>query len=117
MAWGDSLRGWLNTDESGKALIGALVGGVIGGALLIITPPGVGTPGATVVTTSNFTAFQFFQGCLSGAVAAIVGVVLLMNVDRRDWLRTFATSIFCGYLWPTVLTAGAAFVQALLKKT
>ena len=116
MAWGDSIKGWLNSDESGKALLGAVFGGVIGGALLVITPPGAGTPGAVVVQTSNFSLFQLLQGCFSGAVAAVVGVVLLMNVDRRDWLRTFATSIFCGYLWPTILTAGSAFVQALLKR-
>jgi hypothetical protein len=111
MAWGDSLKTMFTADESGRALCAAMAGGIVGGVMLVMNPPSPGSVGATAAAAViNATPVQIFNTCFMGAVMAVVGVVLILNVDQRNWLRVFATSVLCGYFWPTILSGAASVI-------
>lgn len=101
----------LTSDENTRALIVSSLGGVIGGTLVFIQAHAA--PATAPVGWAAL--WQFLSNCFTGVIAGMVGVVLILNVDRRDWLRTFAIAIICGFSSPKIMVAALDFLQKLVK--
>jgi hypothetical protein len=110
MAWGDNMKGWFNADESGRALMWSVFGGFVGGAMAFVK---VYQAAAAAPVPAPF--LQFLIASFTGVVAAILGVVLVLNVDRRDWLRTFATGILCGFASQKIIDAAGDLLKKLFN--
>jgi hypothetical protein len=49
-------------------------------------------------------------GCILGALAALVGVYLIANTDRKALPRCVVFALMCGFVWQPVIQAGRSLI-------
>jgi fluoride ion exporter CrcB/FEX len=92
--------------ENYRALMLVAAGGVVGAAAAIA----LYWLNKTTAPTLPFTLATLF----AGPVAALIAVVLILNVDRRDTLRLLVFAIVCGLAGKPILEAGSDFALELI---
>src|SRR5689334_7730374 len=60
----------------------------------------------------NLTTMSAVLACiLLGAGAAFIGVYVIANTDRRDFIHCFAFAVLCGFAWRVVYEGGEAMLS------
>ena len=103
----EHLKIWLGL-ENFRAAVLVCMGGIVGGIGAIAVP--------VIAEKAQPGLLPALATLIAGPIAAIIAVLFILNVDRRDTVRLLALAIICGLAGQDILTTGRALALQLIGK-